>query len=161
MIIVENRLIEAFDMLPEIGGIKPTYRWGNEEHLLKLLELFSKSNATPYPLIYQVTNEDEPNNVNTEVDLKLILAVRNIDTALLNENRWAMTYKDVLFPLAQNIITVFNKSGIFLWNGQYKLYKFPNYGNGKENFTTDIWDALRIDTNIKITTYCKTKYIKF
>lgn len=159
MIVVENKLVQAFDTLPNIGGKKPTYRWGNEHHLLKQLELFQKKSKTPYPLIYQVSNTQKPNvqRKTVEVDLQLILAVRSTNTSLLNENRWAMNYKDFLFPLAENIRKLFFKSQMFLWNGEYDLLEFPNYGNGKENFTIDIWDALRFDTTITITNNCLNK----
>lgn len=169
MIVVENKLAQAFDTLPNIGtnpnadppaiGFKPVYRWGNEHHLLKLIELFQKDQTTPYPLIYQVSNTSRPNiqRKNVEVDLQLILAVQSLDTSLLNENRWAMNYKDVLFPLAENIRKLFFKSQMFLWDGEYELLEFPNYGNGKENFTIDKWDALRFDTTITITNNCLNK----
>ncbi len=156
MIVVQNRLVESFDILPEVAGVKPVYRWGNEHHLIKLLQLFEKEAQSPYPLIYQISNMSSQNEQRNEVtvDLSLVLAVRNKETQLLNENRWAMTYKDVLFPLAKNIETLFKKSQVFRWDGEYKLYEFPNYGSGKENFTVDIWDALRFDTRIIITNNC-------
>lgn len=163
MINKEQRLVEAFGKLPETDGKKPTYRWGNEYHLLKQLEQFQKVTKSPYPLIYQLSNEVNPNAATNKakISLSLIIAVRETDTALLNENRWAKSYNNILFPVALNIVTLLNKCGIFLWNEEYTLTEFPNYGNGKENFTVDKWDALRFDTEITITDYCFTKYIKF
>lgn len=166
MIIVENRLVEAFDLLPAMGiseeapdGFKPVYEWGNEYHLIKLLKSFEDNGKTPYPLIYQVSNSSDQNykRQEAEVRLSLILAVRNTQTEQLNGNRWAMTYKDILYPLASNIEQMFAKGSIFTaWSKEYTLTSFPNYGNGKENFTTDIWDALRFDTTITINNNCLT-----
>lgn len=158
MISVEKRLNTGFDTLPEIGGFKPTYKWGNEFHLLKQLEL----NSYPYPLIYQTSNRSTQNSKARTVttDLTLVLAVRETKTELLNENRWAMSYGQVLYPLATYIETLFTKGGIFLWDGEYTLEEFPNYGSGTENFTIDKWDALRFETTITIydNTHCLKKF---
>lgn len=158
MIVVEERLTEAFEQLPEIDGFKPVYKWGNEFHLIKQLELFSKENKSIYPLIYQTSNyskqfEMGTNECNTK--LRLVLACQNTMTDLANENRWAMSYANVLFPLARNIVKTLNGAGIFLWEREYELTEFPNYGkNPEENFTTDIWDALLFEADVKILDTC-------
>jgi len=153
MIVVEERLNDVFSQLPEIDGFKPVYKWGNEFHLIKQLTEFGNNSRSPYPLIYQ-TSMSEVQDVNKKeatVRLVFILATRNTETALLNENRWAMSYDKVLFPLAKNIEKSFTKSGIFRWDEKYRLTKYPNFGgepNTKQeaNFTTDIWDALKFET---------------
>lgn len=160
MISVEKRLNAGFDTLPAIGGLKPTYKWGNQYHLLKQLELLQKNNKSPYPLIYQTSNRSTQDSKARTVttDLTLVLAMRETKTDLLNENRWAMSYGQVLYPLASHIETLFTKGGIFLWDGQYTLEEFPNYGSGTENFTIDKWDALRFETTITI--YDETHCLK-
>lgn len=163
MIVLENRLAEAFATLPEIGNKKPVYRWGNEEHLIKQIVQFQKANRLPYPLIYQISNVstyDKARNMLT-AKVSFVIATRNEATAQLNENRWALNYKDVLFPVADYMCQLFKKGSIFLWNEQSTLTEFPNYGTGEKNKTVDIWDALRLDTTIKINSNClKTVFYK-
>lgn len=175
MIIVEEQLMKAFNTLPELGGypetettlavapFKPVFKWGNEAHLIKQLELFAKSNTSPYPLIYKLSNTDDDNaNKNyVETDLVLILATRNMETELLNENRWAMSYEEILWPLAKNIETLFKKSQMFVWDGEFKKTTYPNYGGenntekDKKNHTIDIWDALKLEfRGLKIRNTC-------
>lgn len=164
MTVVEQRLNDIFEQLPEIDGFKPVYKWGNEFHLAKQIKLFNESKESPYPLIYQTSNKSNQDSITSraETDLVLILACRNLETDLFNENRWVMTYKNILYPLTENIKKVFNKSGIIEWDGKFSVEEFPNYGNGTENKTIDIWDALLFKAKITIDgKKCINKNIKF
>lgn len=157
MIIIEKQLNKAFDTLPQIQGFQPVYKWGNKNHLIRQLKLFSKNKEYPYPLIYQTSNSDSDSGQKnyTETDLILVLATRVIERERLNENRWATSYENILWPLAQNIETLFKKSQMFVWDNEFRKTTYPNYGDGEENFTTDIWDALELRFNgLKITTNC-------
>lgn len=152
MIIVEELLSKSFAKLPVTGDKKPVYRWGNKDHLIKILEQYQKANQTPYPLIYQVSNRSTQSPKASEVttNLELVIAVRNIEFDMLNERRWATTYKGLLYPVLENIQTLFTKGNIFLWDSEYTIQEFPNYGNGTEHFTVDHWDAIRFETSITI-----------
>ena len=150
MIVVEEFLDGLFDNLPLIDGFKPFYDWGNKDHLLKQIELFSKSSQTPYPLIYQTSNVSNQGNDECEVSLSLVLACRNTNVDLTNKQRWAMSFRNVLNPLTQNIEDILRRSGQITWTGNYKKTDFPNYGNGEENFTIDKWDAVLLELTIKI-----------
>lgn len=156
MIIVEERLTEAFDQLPLIDGFKPVYDWGNEMHLIASLNEYAKNSVSPYPLIYQTSSESDQQSRAKEctTNLRLVLACRNESTELLNKNRWAMSYRNILFPLAQNIERAFFGATIFTWDGEYGLNEFPNYGNGNEFKSPDIWDALVFETKININANC-------
>jgi len=160
MIVVEERLNDVFSQLPEIDGFKPVFDWGNQYNLMAVLKSYADAKESPYPLIYQDITESEENQFSrgdgeVELNLKLIIACSNPATELLNKNRWAMSYRNVLFPVVENIEKCFYKAGIFTWTGEYGLKKHPNYGNGEENFTTDIWDALVLRvSNMKIDTNC-------
>ena len=151
MIVVEEFLDGLFDNLPLIDGFKSIYKWGNKDHLLKQIELFSKSSQTPYPLIYQTSNVSNQGNDECEVSLSLVLACQNTNVDLTNEERWAMSFRNVLNPLTKNIENILRRSGQVTWNGNYKKTDFPNYGNGEENFTIDKWDAVLLELTIKIT----------
>lgn len=157
MIVVEERLHEAFNTLPNVGmsednplGFKPVYKWGNEAHLTKQLRL----NKELYPLIYQTSSaENQTSRGNTvEVPLVLVLATPNSNTDQVNEVRWVGSYANVLHPLLRNIEILFTKGSIFVWDGDYSVTRFPNYGNESStaNKAIDIWDALRFETTIKI-----------
>lgn len=164
MVIIEEVNSEVFKQLPLMESFKPVYKWGNEPHLIKQLKLFEKDGKSPYPLIYQTSNKSNQNKTTkiAETDLVLILACRNLETDLLNENRWAMSYKNILYPLVDNITTAFNKAGVYVWDGSFSVEEFPNYGNGKENKTVDIWDALLFKASIKIEgKKCINQNIKF
>lgn len=138
--------------LPESAGFKTVYKWGNEKHLIKQLSLFSKENKSIYPLIYQISNTSEQDNLRNscKTDLVFILACRNIEVDLTNEQRWAMSYENVLYPVVMNIEKCFNRAGIYNWSGVYTIEEFPNYGENNENKTIDIWDALLFKTSITI-----------
>lgn len=156
MIVVEQKLSNAFLQLPQIDGFSPIYKWGNEKHLLIQLKVFADADTTPYPLIYQTSNNSKQISHANECEtrLRLVLACQNLDTTLLNENRWAMSYQNILYPLVESIEKIFRGCGIFTWQGEYELTEFPNYGNGEENKTADIWDAVVFETTININDSC-------
>lgn len=152
MVVVEEKNSLVFTQLPEINNFRAIYRWGNEYHLIKQINEFSKDNRSIYPLIYQISNKSNQDNVNNSctTDLSFIIACRNLETDLLNENRWTMSYKNILYPLVENIEKAFNRAGIYLWDGKFTLEEFPNYGDGEKNKPVDIWDALLFKTTITI-----------
>lgn len=164
MIDVHAKLTQAFDVLPLIDGLKPNYKWGDENELNKLLKLYSNdSSKNIYPLIYNVSNRSSQSEMGNEasVNISLIIATRNKNTDWHNGNRWATSYKNVLFPMIRNMVQLFYKSGFTYWDGTYELYEFPNYGDLGENKTLDIWDALRMDFRLNINNNCLYKDIIF
>lgn len=157
MIDVHARLTEAFNTLPELQAMKPNYKWGDDMYLNKLIKLYQNNERNPYPLIYNVSNSSvqDAKRDSATYRLSLVLAFRNTHIDFTNEDRWKTSYKTMLFPLASYIEQLFMRGNIFqAWSGEYTLLEFPNYGNGKENETTDIWDALRFDTEITINNRC-------
>lgn len=168
MINVHQRLIEAFDTLPPIvqGEVpnrvefKANYQWGDDHHLNLLIKKYNNDDKNPYPLIYNVSNystQDTKKGI-ANCRLSLVLATRNTSTWYDNSERWASSYENILFPLASNIEQLFRRSQIFVWAGEFRLFEFPNYGDKGENITTDIWDALRFDTDITINDFCLNKF---
>lgn len=151
MIVVEKFLNDLFVNLPLIDGFTTVYKWGNKQHLLKQLKLYSKEAKTIYPLIYQTSNSSVQGKGECETKLTLVLACQNLNVDLTNEQRWAMSYERVLYPLVENIENIFRSSGSVTWTNSYTITEFPNYGNGEENFTIDKWDAILLETTIKIT----------
>jgi len=157
MINIHKRLIDAFATLPAVQDKKPNYKWGNEEHLNQLISAYGKDTTKkPYPLIYNISNSYTQNaqTLESQATLSLLIATKNENTSLLNNERWASSYDNILFPVARSIETLFLKSIIFGWDSEYELFEFPNYGQSRENETIDIWDALRFDTTITINDKC-------
>lgn len=162
MIIVQDILAKGFNMMPEVGGFKATYNWGTKEHLLRVLELFQDNNQSPYPLIYQVSNTSTQRNQSNDatVQLELILAVRETDVSMLNEVRWEKNYKQLLYPVINYITQLFSKgANAFTWDGEYTIMEYPNYGEGNQNYTIDLWDALRFETTITIKNNCINDFL--
>lgn len=162
MIVIESRLNEIFSPLPEIVGFKPIYKWGDELHLIKQLEIYSKAKKSIYPLIYQTSTGSKQNEYSKEAttSLVLVLACRNTEIDLTNEQRWATSYSNILYPLVENIVKSLVQSGIsIIVNGEYTLTEFPNYGSGQLNNTTDIWDAVQFECSVTLNANCvKTIY---
>jgi hypothetical protein len=97
------------------------------------------------------SNSSKQKKGECETKLSLVLACQNLNVDLTNEQRWAMSYQNVLYPLVENIENIFRSSGSVTWTNEYDITEFPNYGNGEENFTIDKWDAILLETTIKIT----------
>lgn len=156
MIVIESRLNEIFNQLPEIDGFKPVYKWGDEFHLIKQLQLYSDANRSIYPLIYQTSKGSKQNKYTKEAttSLELVLACRNTEVSLTNEQRWEMSYKNILYPVVENIVNSIILSGIATFNGEYDIEEFPNYGNGRLTETKDIWDALTLKCSITLNANC-------
>lgn len=159
MIEPHSILTDAFTSMPAVANNKKaTYKWGDAMHLNKLIKLYQNNKENIYPLIYNVSNHYKITGRQQYIEyspLSIVIATRNGNVDWHNGNRWATSYKDVLFPVVNNVIQLFKKAGIFLWDGEFTLYEFPNYSNNDENATTDIWDAVRLDIpNITITGTC-------
>lgn len=154
MIIIEEILDTAFSQLPEIDGFKPIFDWGDGYELLAIMKRYAMENKSIYPLIYKTSVGSEQANGEASFDLTMVLATLNTEVSLSNRERWAMSYKNVLYPLVNNIEAAIKQSGFFTWNGEFTIKEVPNYGENKENISTDIWDALEFSissSSIKIT----------
>lgn len=148
MIVVEERLHEIFSQLPLIDNKQPVYAWGDLPHLNKWVE----KKPDTYPLIYQISKDElqktQQRRVKTQWDA--VIATQNPNTDLFNDERWALSFRNVLNPIAERIAEGFNKCGFITWNGEVKIKRFGNYGENNEHFTVDIWDAIRFTATIEI-----------
>lgn len=150
-------LTEIIAQLPKIQGLENNYKWGDALHLNKLIKLYNNEQRNFYPLIYNVSNNYEVQKTTQYINyrpLSLVIATRNANVDWHNGNRWATSYNNVLFPIAYYLFQSFKKSQVFQWDGSYRIFEFPNFGEDDENFATDIVDALRIDVNITLTNRC-------
>lgn len=167
LIVVEERMMQLFALLPDVGEYKPKYHFGDSIELNKFITGRTSENLTSYPLIYQTSFRERqmPERGEVQVNgLEMFIAVVT-DPSLYNTERWATSYRTILMPTFKNIHTVFRKSNIITSEYNYEVEKFPNYGNpernGTENVTVDIIDALRFRVDVVINNNCITKNIKF
>ena len=152
--IIENKLNKIFEQLPEIGGFKPIYHFGDDLEFNKFI-LTSKKSV--YPLIWQIIKKeiDEDYSERTITDLEFFIAVRNTETDMFNTIRWETSYKNILNPLYDNIKTALKESGIIKSDWKFTKYKRPNYSqydNKEKNKTIDIIDVIEFslkDVEIK------------
>lgn len=162
MIVIEDRLTEMFDYLPEMKNandvlFKPTFMYGTQKQLLDFLRQNSKG-TSKYPLIWLVYPYEEK-HCRSEVEFKnltLVLAVET-NSKMLNSQRMKETYAKVLIPLFDNIKKCFNKANISNSSDEYFVTKFPNYSHKEdevENEATYIWDALRVTFDGKLNSNC-------
>lgn len=160
MIVFEERLAELLDTLPDMVDLnnvsyKVLFNWGKKDVLNKYLSTF-KENA--YPLIWLVDGVDNYDVTKKEVtrnNTRLILAIRKADVDLFNPDWYQSDYKNVLNPLAENVIKALDRSSISRISNEYQIQRFPNYTeNGTDNATVDVWNALTIDIDITFNNNC-------
>lgn len=163
MIIIEDRLQELFNYLPEMGDIKdsgntysPIFKYGDQKELIAFLKLNAK--VSVYPLIWLVYpyNEEHHNNRVYIENMSLILAVEGNNESL-NEERIKLTFNKILIPLFDNIKELFQLGNIINIGDTYRVTKYPNYSHaedGELNQVTAIWDAMKITFNCDISNRC-------
>lgn len=162
-IIVEDRLQELFNYLPEMDDIdltgnkyKPVFKYGDQKELLAFLKLNQK--VSIYPLIWLVYPHNEVHHNNRVVleNISLVLAVEgNINS--LNEERMQITFNKILIPLFNNIKTLFQLGSIINVGETYNVTKYPKYSyleDSEQNNVTAIWDAMKITFNCDISNRC-------
>ena len=180
MIIVEDRFEEMFDVLPSMSNkhvcdkesFKPTFGAGDDKELMSFL--IKHKGESIYPLIWLVQPYIE-NHSKVKVNLNrisIILAVET-NTSMLNRERMKTTYNQVLIPLYDNIIELFNKSNTFNFKEDHDVVKYPYYSNEKlpgnretlksseMNKTISPWDAMKITISGSFNNNCFSKNIKF
>lgn len=156
MIVVEEKVNEVFKQLPTILDNKPLYAWGDEMHLDTWVKRRTSHGAYNYPLIYQTSKKEKQNILSNEVETfwEAIVATQNTNTALLNDERWALSFRNELNPISENIVKGFELAGFTIVDGIVDTERYGNFGDGNKNFTIDIWDALTIKCKLIINTNC-------
>lgn len=162
MINIEERLIELFETLPAIKYNGKDYNVslevGNDKDLNRFLNSKQKENGVNiYPLVWvQTPIRSDLNNLFSEAPIRLVIATLTNDN-LSNKQRIKTTFKDVLNPTFQNVLTALKQSGFTqIIRDEYIRTNFFNYGtiDNTKHVTTDIWDAILLETNIRIDSNC-------
>jgi len=152
MIIVEDRLKELFDGLPDItvgsDVFTPLFDFGSKDDLNILI----KEEEAPYPLIWLVSEFQENKNEKDHVNVKLNFVLATCtDSVMKNSERLEYSFKGVLIPLFENMLKAFCRSNIAIMvNQDYTITKHYNYGSGIESNTLDIWDAIQFEIELNI-----------
>lgn len=164
MIIVEDRLREMFNQLPphinvDLNASFPIkFKYGDNLELLSFLKQ-NQGSESPYPLIWLVyPYEEDHQRTHVKIDGMSLILASETNMNMFNEERIETTYKQILFPLYENIKVLFEQSNIIITDGTFRVSKFPNYSSeelpGEENQTVDIWDALKITFDCQINDWC-------
>ena len=155
MIVAEHNIRSIIDTIPSIRindelTTKPNFHWGDDKELARYLEI-EADNA--YPLIWLLPSQDEYEYFGKEVNKKcdFIIATREANVNLLNDQRFINSFDTVLNPLCDRLIHGLKVSTISDIEQDWKISKFPNYSKADKNGTIDLWDALKLTINVKFT----------
>lgn len=173
-IIVEDKLADIFGLIPSRNFVdmttgnlspvpKPTYHFGDYKEFNALIKI---TQGNIYPVLYQISNTENQDQKASEVttDLEIVIATRETSVELLNNQRWAASYKNILMPLVNNVVQAINECGIIRWDGEYTLQKVPNYSQTEakdSNAVIDIIDAIVFRATITIEQGCMNRFITF
>lgn len=155
MIFFEEKVRELIKQLPAHvdgnGNFPIRYDWGTIDVLNKFLLL--KENVSKYPLIWLVTDKRDADLIRNTVESKarFVIATRSNKVDEFNEFQYQTDYKNVLIPVYENFIKMFQRSGIStIIEESISIDLKPNF-----SFTTDaglitIWNAIVVEATIKI-----------
>lgn len=155
MIVPEERLNEVFSQLPAILGDSPVYSWGNEQHLDRWVKQKTTVGENTYPLIYQISKSEDHSRAEktVQVSWEAVIATQNPNVNLFNDERWTLSFKNVLNPLVDYMLEGFDYAGFILVDDKFSIERYGNYGEN-ENFTIDIWDAIYFRATLLIHNDC-------
>jgi hypothetical protein len=156
LIVTEHIIRAIVDTIPNIRindslSQKAKFHWGDEEELNRFIQLKKEDS---YPLIWLLPGDDEYEGALGQEVVKectFIIATREDDESLFNDQRYIKTYDLVLNPLTDYLIHGLTASSITERIGnEWTIRKFPKYSaGGAENATIDLWDATRLTINIR------------
>lgn len=159
MIYVEGVMSGIVNLIPaDSEGFKPVYHYGEGKELNAFLIGKQKEGKAAYPLVYQTSYRSNFNRIRNEVETQweAVLATAT-KTEVYNTQREATTYKNVLYPLLENLEWVMRNSNAIRSNYEWDVELWPNYSETKrmdKHGFVDVVDALVIRTNLIITNDC-------
>lgn len=171
MIVIEEILSELFQLIPvrqwkDSNDIaqetpKPKYHFGDTKEANRFI---IAQDTKAYPLIYQTSTRQLDTRKWSETTLTLVLATRNTELSLYNTERWAMSYRNVLLPLLDDVKRCLERSGVIASDFDYNIDKRPNYSetdSKDKNKFVDIVDAIILSLDVRFIKACINKDINF
>ena len=178
MIIPSDILEALFSSIPTvvpndtIGEKQPVFGHGDAFDLTKFI--LKKGDAI-YPLIWMLEIPgltDDKHHSNGELcskNVELIIATRETRTDLLRSERFNLSFKYVLNPIAENVMYGFNSSNTTRMEngGDFSVGRFTDLSykpsglepsstkTSNESATIDMWDAIRIKCKIEFNGNCQ------
>ena len=151
-IVIQEVLPKLVDLIPEISvsentTAKPFFSFGSEDDLNRYIKA---TNSVNYPLIWMLPSVNTYNYVNNRVTRRLLLIVATIERRIdiSNEQRFADSFSNTLFPIRDYLIHILRHSGVSNIKGEIDTYEFPRYIQ-EETSVIDNWDAIRIECNVE------------
>lgn len=168
MITFEESLGKLIQLLPVVkigdNDYSIKYNWGTQEVLNKYLTT-NKENS--YPLIWLIVGRDtnDIKGKNISRNARIVIATRSMNKEEFNEFQFQTYYKEILYPVQQNLIKVLERSGISqIIDDTYNSEFVPNYSfENSEGSLVDIWNAIVLNIEISFNTdyQCRIKQVKF
>lgn len=159
MIVAEHRIRDIVSTIPEIRlndnfSLLPKYHWGDEKELNRWIQEVKED---AYPLIWLLPSQDDfkGNGIELEKKCDFIIATRENNEELFNDQRYIYSFDTVLNPLCEKLIHGLKVSTISdLINQEWSINKYPNYSNANKNGTIDLWDALKLTIKVRFNNNC-------
>lgn len=149
MIIFEEKLGQLVDLLPPTVGFSIKYGWGTQDELNKYLAL--PKTQSPYPLIWLTVGQDKDNLNEQRVtrSAKILIATISDKQSEMNPFIYQTDYKDILIPIANNLIKALQSSGIsIITNNEITKELIPNYSVRETKGQIDVWNVLVLEMEI-------------
>ncbi len=179
MIRPELRIKEITDVLPVItigsSDYKPLYDFGTQEDLYNFLkqkqsEVAQSGSGNVYPIIWMETPVRKRGN-EKRITFELTLVIATLSNRnMSNIQREAVSFDTVLVPLYNNILTGLKQSGFTqvvtndtLLDHSVDRTDYYNYGPDQDpnHDSPDIWDAIKLETEVIMTSNCIRENINF
>jgi hypothetical protein len=154
MIVFEERIEQLIGQVPLIETFKTHFYWGNGS---KDVNLYLTLSDQPYPFVFLTTGQEtsKGNFKETRRNCKFIIACQEEITDKINTQRMLDSYRNVLNPLADYMIEIFDTSSISRLNNGYKLQRIPNYSDKTgENYAIAKWDVILLEVDLSINDNC-------
>jgi hypothetical protein len=166
MIVIEHKLAEIFDGIPEISlsgtntTKKASFSWGSKEDLDAYIK---ESGSNCYPLIWLLPSEEKDNRRADTMTSRcvFILATLEMDRSKFNGSRWMDSFNETLNPLSEYIKKALDLSAttILIDPEDVTQLKKPNYsevdrGEKSDGGTIDLWDAIRLEVEVEFNNNC-------
>jgi len=157
MIIFEDGIKALIDRIESIDGFAPNFYWAKDANDVNAYLVLKDQ---PYPVIILQTGKDKSevkgDGQYNEItrNAKFVLAVRELDASMLNNDRWESSYKNFLNPLLERFLEQLNFSSITRLPNGYSASRVPNYSDASKNAQIDLWDAVELECEIIMNNNC-------